>query len=92
MTKPPEVPHVADPVGDPVPRAHGAVLREDKDTFLNALRPFQPHPTGQIPTPGSPWEAWAAYRIDMHESQQSWMMRLIIGRRVRSTISCEVTA
>ncbi len=32
--------------------------------FFTALRRFQPHLSGQIPTPGSPWEAWAAYRID----------------------------
>ena len=42
-----------------------------KDTFLNALRRFQPHPTGHVPTPGCPWEAWAAYRIDILESPQS---------------------
>ena len=50
-----------------------------KETFISALRRFQPHLSGKIPTPGSPWEAWAAYRIDRLESQQSWMMRLIIG-------------
>jgi hypothetical protein len=50
--------------------------------LFSALRRFQPHLTGKIPAPGSPWEAWAAYRIDRLESQQSWMTRLIIGALV----------
>ncbi len=86
-----KVPHVADPVGDPVPGAHGAVPREGRNTFINALRRFQPHLTGKTTTPGSPWEAWAPYRIDSLESHQPWMLSLIIGGGARSTNSCEVT-
>jgi len=55
------------------------MTRPGQQKFFAALRRFQPHLSGKIPTPGSPWEAWAAYRIDRLESQQSWMMRLIIG-------------
>jgi len=53
--------------------------RKGPTNFINALRRFRPHLAGEIPTPGSPWEAWAAYRLDRLESQQSWIMRLLIG-------------
>ena len=77
MTKPRTVPHAV-----PRGKVPHAVPREGPDKFIGSLRRFHPHLSGKIPTPRSPWEAWAAYRIDRLESQQSWMTRLIIGALV----------
>ncbi len=51
-----------------------------RKAFLDALRRFVPSsPRGELPQPGSPWEAWAEYRLRQLEDRQTWMLRLLAG-------------
>jgi hypothetical protein len=47
-----------------------------------AMRRLVQRPGAEMPKPGSPWEAWVEYRLERLESQQTWLVRLILGALV----------
>ena len=61
----------------------GPCLPPGEGRFIAALRRWvMPPLPGEMPKPGSTWEAWAEYRLKRLEDQQLWMMRLILGALV----------
>ncbi len=51
--------------------------------FRQAVRAFAKKPdSGEMPKPGSAWEAWVEYRIRRLEDGQTWLMRVILGALV----------
>jgi len=58
-------------------------MMQGRKAFLEALRGLvRAGPSGELPQPGSPWEAWAEYRLGQLEDRQTWMLRLVVGALV----------
>lgn len=50
-----------------------------RDRFTAAIRKLATPPRPDMPKPGSPWEAWAEYRLSQLETWQTWIVRLLLG-------------
>lgn len=58
------------------------MTHEGEQHLRSTLRRLSQRPKAELPKAGSPWEAWVEYRLDRIESQQTWLIRLILGALV----------
>jgi hypothetical protein len=48
--------------------------------FFNAVgRYFAKPPPAEMPKPTDQWGAWVEFRLQRLETQQTWLLRLLIG-------------
>ena len=60
-------------------------MNAGKDSLTRALKRLHgggPAAEAAMPKPDDAWGAWVEYRLDRLESQQTWLMRLILGTLV----------
>jgi hypothetical protein len=51
-----------------------------QERFFTAARRYFAKPTPpEMPKPPDQWGAWVNYRLDRLESQQTWLLRLLVG-------------
>lgn len=58
-------------------------MTDGEHRFRSSLSRWLKRPApAELPKAGSPWEAWVEYRLERLESQQTWLIRLILGALV----------